>query len=239
MGIAHDYSLNSLVRQTQEKWLQQNKERWQFEPREEHRFHYIFPFLKSLGCIDAFYAQEKQYDYAVVLGGYYTRIQARLNHLIEEWDRGVRFRYLVFLTGERFLDIETEMPQFNLKSDDKTEAALMQHIWEAQFPHHPLKDLPFTLVDTLGRKEAKGWRRPSTKDTLLKWLSFSPKPGSCLFVSSQPFITYQHTVIQTHLPSSFSAETVGSYTEKHLALSVYLDNLSRWLYQEKQKGNLK
>src|SRR5690349_555147 len=75
MGVSHDYSLKSMVRMTQQRWLQPSKERWHFEPREEHRIHYILPFLSRIGCVDAIWAKEKQYDYAIVLGGYHTRIE--------------------------------------------------------------------------------------------------------------------------------------------------------------------
>lgn len=232
MGVAHDYSLKSMVRNTQTRWLQANKERWHFDPREEHRIHYILPFLNKIGCVEAIWAKEKQYDYAIVLGGYHTRIKARLQHLCDEFARGVRFRRLVFLTGERFLDPETEAPLYGMTSK-QTEAELMQHIWDKNFASTPLKNLPFALIDTPGYKMPNGnWQRPTTKDTVAKWLTFSPKPGTCLCLSSQPFIGYQNAVMRSCLPSSFGVETVGAHTEKDLPLSVYLDNLARWLYQE-------
>ncbi len=232
MGLTHDYSLKSMVRITQQKWLQPSKERWAFEPREEHRLNYLFAFLRKLGCVDAVCAKDKLYDYAIVLGGYHTRIQSRLKHLVNEWENGARFRRLVFLTGERFLDPCSEVPLFNVQ----TEAELMLHLWEKDYATSPLNNLPLTVVDTPGRKDAQGiWLRPTTKDTVLKWLSYSPKPGKCLCISSQPFVGYQHSVISTYLGQGFSVETVGAYTEKDLPLSVYLDNLARWLYQEAQK----
>ena len=155
MGIAHDYSLKSMVRATQQKWLQPCKERWHFDPKEEHRMSYIFPFLQKIGCVDAVYANEKYYDYALVLGGYYTRILLRLKHLTEQWEKGVRFRRLVFLTGERFLDPHTEAPLFPLTSK-QTEADLMLHLWEKNFTSSTLKQLPFTLVDAPGRTDKEG-----------------------------------------------------------------------------------
>lgn len=232
MGVAHDYSLNSIIRVTQERWLQPSKERWHFESNEEHRLHYIFPFLYNLGCVDAIFAQSSSvYDYALIFGGYYTRMQNRIAHLVQEWERGIRFRKIVLLTGERFLDPELEAPLFNLSAKN-TETELMISLWNKIVPEGSLKNTPLTLVDTPGYRDKEGiWRRPTTKDTLLKWFSFSPNPGKCLFISSQPFIGYQNCVINTYLPTGFSAETVGAAKEKDLPLSVYLDNLARWLYQ--------
>ncbi len=156
-------------------------------------------------------------------------------HLEKEWEKGVRFRRLAFLTGERFLDPNLEAPLFNLTSK-QTEAELMVHLWGKNHAASLMQNIPFTLVNTPGRKGPNGnWQRPTTKDTVLKWLSYTPKPGKCLCISSQPFIGYQHTVLQTYLPKAFSIETVGASTEKDLPLSVYLDNMARWLFQETQK----
>lgn len=233
LGLPHDYSLNCLVRITQQRWLQPSKERWQFDPLDEHRLEYVFPLLRDLGCTEAVFAQEKEYDYALVLGGYYTRIQARLEHLKKEWERGVRFRWIVFLTGERFLDPDTERPLFPLK-DKATETDLMLYLWQVLPLPDLMKQLPFTVVDTPGYKNETGaWCRPNTQGTLLKWLSLSPLAGKCLFVSSQPFIGYQGDVIALNLPQVFSAEVVGAATEKQLPFSVYLDNIARWLHVKK------
>ncbi len=234
MGIAHDYSLKSMVRATQQKWLQPSKERWHFDPKEEHRMSYIFPFLQKIGCVDAVGAKEQHYDYALVMGGYHTRILSRLKTLVDQWEKGIRFRRLVFLTGQRFLDPQTEVPLYRFTTK-QTEAELMVYLWEKNFASKMLQ-IPFTLVDTPGSEDKEGrWLRPTTKDTILKWLSYAPKPGKCLCISSQPFVGYQHAVLSTFLPKNFSFETIGAYTEKDLPLSVYLDNLARWLYQEAQK----
>jgi hypothetical protein len=229
MGLPHDYSLKSIVRMTQGRWLQANKERWQFEPLEEYRLAYMLPFFRNLGCIEETSAERNAYDYALVLGGYYTRAELRIGKLIKEWERGVRFRRIVFLTGERFLDPETEK-QFPCK----TETDLMLHLWEKHAPA-ALKNTPLIVVDTPGHRNKDGsWRRPTTKDTVLHWLKMAPQPGACLAISSQPFVGYQHSVISTHLPSSFSLETIG-VAEENLPLSVYLDNLARWLFQEQAR----
>lgn len=227
MGLPHDYSLNSIVRETQQHWLQPTKERWCFQPREEYRLAYLFPFFQKLGCIDAIEAKEKEYDYALLLGGYYTRLNARFAHLCKELEAGVRVKQLVFLTGERFLDPATELPIYPL-SKKATEKDLMLHFLKA---YPLLEKIPLTLIDTPGSSSPQGWQRPTTKDTLLKWLESAPLPGKCLFISSQPFIKYQESVIYSTLPKAFSFEVVGSYAEPGLALSVYLDNLARWLYQ--------
>lgn len=227
MGLPHDYSLSSIVRAAQRSWLQPTKEQWHFQPREEYRLSYLLPFLQKLGCIDGIKAQEKEYDYGLLLGGYYTRMNARFAHLAAECERGVSLKQLIFLTGERFLDPVTELPLYPL-SKGATETDLMLYFLKA-YPQ--LQKIPLTVIDTPGKSGSKGWQRPTTQDTLLKWLQSAPVPGKCLFISSQPFIKYQQSVICSILPEGFSFETVGPCAEQGLALSVYLDNLARWLYQ--------
>ena len=76
--------------------------------------------------------------------------------------------------------------------------------------------------------------KASTADTFIDWLKQNPESGSCLVISNNPYIGYQDLVARTFLPSDFKIETVGSQGSGE-KVSVYLDNLARWLYQEKQR----
>ena len=77
--------------------------------------------------------------------------------------------------------------------------------------------------------------RANTEDTLRHWLTTDPIPGTCLAVSSQPFVGYQHSVARTVLPVNFEIETVGDISAEDEPLAVYLDTVARWLYQEKKR----
>src|ERR1700722_10221068 len=111
LTLLHERSestLPSIVKTTQENWFQRGKERWQFEERYTDKKEAAWPLLTRLGCIEKVGATKMQYDYLLLLGGYPSRMQDRIQFLIQEWNRGVRFKQLVMLTGERPLDLQNE-----------------------------------------------------------------------------------------------------------------------------------
>ena len=77
-------------------------------------------------------------------------------------------------------------------------------------------------------------RRATTGDTIIDWHKTKPQPGTCLFISSQPYVKYQDAVIQSLLPQNFIVETVGSGIKNPSTVDVNgcLDTLARRLYQE-------
>ena len=94
--------------------------------------------------------------------------------------------------------------------------------------HLPLKvvSVPFDKIS--GKRPARG-------DTIRGWLEGSPDLEKCLFVSNQPYCTYDTLVIRNHFPKNFSFEVVGSAAD-HLDVNtnILLDNLARCLYEELQ-----
>lgn len=221
---------NSIVASTQESWLQIGKERWEFEPKEEEQKTILLPLLRELGMIDGIHAQNCHYDYALIHGGLYSRVQDRIDCLIQEFEKGVRFNQVILLTGQRYLDShleERDLP-FPVETD------MMLFLWENAPIPNTMRTIPVTLIDAPRLMRSDGTSsRPGTKETLLTWLETKPHPGTCLFISNQPFCGYQDAVARTHLPSSFTVETIGKKAE-NTRICVYLDNLARWLYQEKQ-----
>ena len=81
-------------------------------------------------------------------------------------------------------------------------------------------------------KTAKGERRPNTTDTIVDWISRSPKPGSCLVISNQPYVLYQGAVVRVVCPQ-FQVDTVGKAARPEGLKSVdVLDSIAKWLYGE-------
>lgn len=81
--------------------------------------------------------------------------------------------------------------------------------------------------------------RPTTEDTIKKWLETNPSSGTCLAISNNPHIGYQHSVLKTYLPDEFKLETVGSSASLELPMAFYLGEMARWMYQERQRLLLK
>ncbi len=223
LDVPHDSTLNSVVEQTQKRWLQTGKERWQLDELYAEQYPKCFALLRDLGCVDALNAKSNTYDYALLFGGFAKRVQQRIDHLILQWNRGVRFKEIVFLTGERYLDPDVEADLLHLK----TETAMLCFLWVQTPMPADLKNVPITLIDAPRQND----RRPNTQDTLVCWLQTNPKAGSCLAVSTQPMLGYQDAVARTILPSCFELETIGTAADEKMLFALYLDSLARWLYQ--------
>lgn len=202
------------------KWYQKG-DRWTFEDRYEERRDEILPLLEALGYFEAKEASKTHYDYAVVLGALHAAVQKRIDHLIAEYNRGVRFDTIVFLTGMRPVHPEKEM------GFTGTETTVMIQVWNTTPMSEELRTLPLIIIDALPLPQQG---RPTTESTLLAWLEENPKPGSCLFFSSQPHVICQDTIIRYVLPSSFEIETIGPEGGRNLPLAVLLDTIARGFY---------
>lgn len=214
--------LVTLIGAPPEQWVQQGKERWEFEMLGEDQREEILPLLKRLGFIDAVDAAEKEYDYAVVHGSLYPTIKKRIAHLALQYQHGVRFREIVLLTGQRLLE-KTKLEK-DLPFDTETEMVL--YAWETADLPVEMRKLPLTVVDA----KMHNGRRPTTKDTLLEWLNSNPTPGRCLMISNQPYVQYQDELGKAYLPSDFIIETIGDKADENMPMSVHLDNIGRFLW---------
>lgn len=207
-----------------ESWMQPGKERWMMKDCCEDRRKEALEILRSLGCLDAIHAKMSQYDYALVFGALSSRVQRRLDFLHAEWQRGVRFDAIIFLTGQR--DIEKEREE--LPEGVASETQMMIRLYRSHPLSQEARDLPLVVIDTSKQFDHHGsLRRPNTADTVKAWLKTHPQPGKCLAVSDQPFVCYQDAVIRSLLPEEFSVETVGAADTGNLPISVYLDNLAK------------
>lgn len=208
------------------KWIQEGKERWQYEYYFEELKEQAMPLMKRLGCVDAIHAQELHYDYAIVMGALLCRVERRLDFLWEEWQRGVRFETLVFLTGQRDIDSKQEP----LPEGVDSETQMMIRVYRAHPLSQAAREVPLVIIDTSKQFDnVASLRRPNTSDTIKAWLKTHPQPGRCLAVSDQPFIGYQEAVVKQFLPSNFTLEFIGRADEEKFPLTLYLDNLAKWL----------
>lgn len=222
--IDHEHSLDSIVEATQSAWFQKGKERWEFEDRYEDQKDRIFGLLKELQVLDEVLPDEESYDYVFVHGGLYTRARARFAYLSRLIKSGMQFKSIIVLSGERDLDPLLEK---SILQDAATEIEMMKIVaGETDLP----EDLPVEFVSAC----KKGKWRPTRGDTIIQWLKSEPKPGKCLAISNQPFVGYESAVLRTYLPEGFSLCTIGEEANRETPLSVHLDNLARWLYQERQ-----
>jgi hypothetical protein len=227
-------NFNDLVKQTQAHWSQGGKERWEFDPRFEARRAQLMPVLRRLNVVDAIRAEDKHYRYGLVHGAIASAVARRLDFLVEEWQRGVRFDEIVFVTGQRRLDSALE--KTFIDAGLKTEPEMMQYLWKSKALPAALKRLPLEIANALPVRSPDGQlKRPQTKDAIQAWLAFNPEPAKAVFISNQPHVGYQHAVAETTMPEQFDFETIGPTASDKTKISVCLDAIARWLYQESLK----
>ena len=252
LQIKHDGTLKTIVEQTQKAWLRKpGQERWDLEERYENLKDNIISLLGQLNLLDEILPTQLYYDYAIMLGASVGRVRSRLSYLLEQWQKGVRFDTLVVLSGERPLHEELECEAILL---DTSSYPFAKKGWKFKgaLPTNEIEMMKFVLDQTelpqgfekvtivfISVPMLEGpdgmQRRPTTKDTNLKWLDEKPKAGTGLAISNQPYVQYQDAVLKAVMPNEFIIETVGYADTDTTNITVHLDNLARILYQEEQR----
>ncbi len=207
------------------EWFQPG-DRWTFKDRFEGERETILPLMKNLGMFAAKHGKRDHYDYGVVLGSLRSTVEKRIGHLIDEWNRGVRFDTVVFLTGQRPLQ-----PKEILDVSLQTETEMMVDVWGYMEMPEELRALPLVVVDA---PPLTGRDRPTTACTVDSWLAMTPEEGTLLAFSSQPYVGYQQAVLRALLPETFEVETVGAAGGESLPISILLDTLSKQMTWEEK-----
>lgn len=226
--IGEEDRFDSILNFAQTHFLQRTKERWEFSEMTSDKIEQIYAAFEDLGCVKKVHAKQNNYTYALVLGSTETNMTERISFLINEWEHGVRFSHVVLLSGERPLDPQIE-PMASLFT---TESDLMNYLWNT-LTQGEIHSLPVITISSPMKSSSAGLKRPTTADTVIDWMKMSPIEGSCIAVSSQPFVPYQESVLQTYLPPGFAVETIDPKQSHPFSLSLYLDTLAKWMFQEK------
>ncbi len=256
LKVKHDGTLKSIVVATQKEWLREaGKERWEVEEKYPEKKDLLIQFFENFGFVNEINAKQNKYNYALLLGATLSRVRSRLAHLIDQWGKGVRFKKLIFLSGERPLDPKLENAAFLLDTNNKdlpfkkgwklkgnlpkTETVMMRLVFQQTEIPKEMNAVEVMFIDTPMKKGENGaLRRPTTPDTVIEWLKTNPTEGTCLVISNQPYVSYQNSVLKTILPPEFKVETIGKQMdEKSKQISVLFDTLARFLYQEQKQHN--
>ena len=227
LGISPD---QNLLEQTQHQWLRKpGTERWDMREFAPEKRDAVLNWGKKNGIYAEWSPSRKEYDKALILGATAEWMQRRFDYLIDLWKQGVRFKEIVWLTGERPL-----IPGIDGLADRcANESEVARVFWkEANLPDG-MRDVAVQFFDL----PMDGAKRPTTADTVILWAKENPGPCSILVVSDQPFCGYQYAVLETYLPEQIDFELVGKECDQlshPLAAPVTLDSLARWIYQENQ-----
>ena len=221
----------------------------------------LYPLFKQLGDIDSISPLNTDYDYILINGSTVKNMRERIQTLVT-LIRSKKIRLtskttIVFLAGERDLfspDKEGDLtdtsvlglnPKFKAPTTPRTEYEAAQWIWQQADLPDPLRSASIRFINApkIQITDKSGqiiWSRPNTASTIKTWLESKPKPGTCLCISSQPFVYYQTLTTDSLLNADhheFHVEGTGESLCKNLEdfsnhVDVFMDNLARTIYTE-------
>lgn len=221
----------------------------------------ISRLLSSIGTVHAVRPIQQEYDYILFNGGPSKYLRPRMQTLLYALNK-CSIKRIVFLTGEVPLDTtvkplakqveellidctDTSNPELPepLPNNEYTinhmafNVAQLPEQWADKKVQYITQQEPYIERDQdnvaeFVRTPMQGNTRPNTADTFNLWLRSKPKPGSCIAISNQPFIGYQHEVARSILPKNFTLETIGAddFPVTKDKILIHLDTIARWLY---------
>lgn len=259
LKVNHDGTLASIVQETQKQWLRQaGKERWQVDEVCGELKEQILSHAINLGLTNEIKPVKAHYKYGVIFTASLTRTRTRLAYLVKLFEQGTQFDYIISLGSDRPLDPAIEPVEKMLDPNNgelafrkdwqppiqlpKTENEMVQMVYDQSDLPEKFRSIPITFHNSAMIKNANGTiTRPTTGDTVLKWLASNPAHGDCLFISNQPYVGYQDSVMRTYMPEDFGfLETCGSAAQENPQNQnlIFLDTLARFLYQEKMRREI-
>lgn len=240
-------------------WTQKNLlrsgERWEEQTTKfENLQQKIKPILGELGFIHEAQAHFKNYEGAIVHGGLLPRMRLRIHYLIEQWNRGVRFSHLYFLSGARPLEAQQENPVTFAEDEQSllkikknctapnefptTECELAEFLWtQSDIPEAMQKEVEIHFINAPMKKEPESEKllRPTTNDTIEAWLKTAPPIGCYLAVTNAPYIHRQDIIIRKISPKEYTFDTIGPALNEREKMAIIFDELARCIFQINNK----
>jgi hypothetical protein len=229
-------TLSDVVKKTQAVWIAtaqgaNSKERSDIKdtPEQQAMREKVEDIARKMGLFSGRQPLLIHYNDAICLGAFLDAMRLRLADLVSQWNAGIRFDELIFLTGERYLrknpgqedDLEklknpalSPLPfkagwTFSEQSEYETEYHLAKLLFDqVELPEEMAKALEgkVTFVNVPRGNAA----RPSTKDTYRVWLQdHHPKPGTLLAASTPMLWIYQQIVGENVLGDDYLLDTIA------------------------------
>ncbi|WP_213357983.1 hypothetical protein [Chlamydiifrater phoenicopteri] len=205
---AMDLESKEDIREALRIWRLEEKERRDgkiADPIRVSDIHAFYNDLSMLYMTQVVPAYSATYDTAVILGGTLPSIRQRLDFLVREWNRGVRFKKIVFLCGERplYRNIEEREQFFDSRHNPfpiesswderngdmpRNEEGVARFVWAQMKLPKIWRDISKMSVVFVSAKPSGDHTRATREDTLKLFRSYEGF-SKTLFVSSQPFIS--------------------------------------------------
>lgn len=239
------WAQKNLLRQGKERWDEQDTKFEALKPK-------MMPLLTELGFINATNPSFNEYEGALVHGALLSRVRLRLNYLIEQWKKGVKFTHLYFIGGDRPLEPKFENKETLLQVPDylkiragwqapvvlpTTESEMIKWVWDqTDVPEDLRKQVQVHFISAPMKKDPKTDQltvRPNTNDTVEAWLKTSPNGGKYLSVTNCPYIR-QDIVLRSLTPGKYEFDTIGPKVSENEKMSIVVDEVGRFIFQTMQ-----
>ncbi len=247
LDIPHKKTLRSTIKASQVWRRKPDQERWevpdlQLTPEKQQK---VMKLLSKLGLTNEIMPEPKQFRYAVILSGTAPRMRFRLQQLVKNWQAGVRFDNIIFLTSQRILNPEIDeidelvvstigshrTTSEKAKALPATEFEAARMVFLSTPMPDEMKKLKIHYTSTPRDWTGSRWQRKNTRQGIQDWLSTHPEAGSVLIVSNQPHVLYQGEVAYQEFPENFPVYITGeAITLDNPHLIHYLDALALWLH---------
>ncbi len=157
-----------LVAQTQENWLRGSlKERWEMQELSLEQREAVLYWAETQGLYSEWEPKSQGYDKALILGATTGCMQKRLDYLIQLWNRGVRFSEVVWLTGERPLNLVAD----RALEGCQTESDAAYFLWKSSEMPDEMRQWTALFIAVPKKREVENCKRHNTEDTLVAWLA--------------------------------------------------------------------
>lgn len=261
--------LKTAVEKTQKAWVsvrqgQQNRERVDVQDSEERVAlkDSVEGWAQSMGLFAKREPCLRDYTYGVCHGAFLDGVRKNLAQLVAAWKEGVRFRSLVFLTGERPLRKAREdsieklcdekaspLPfkegwRFSEAAPYETEYDMVKLVFaQVQLPKGMEEALRGKIVFVNAPKGKEN--RPSTKDAFRAWVrEYQPEKGTVLACSYPLLWSYQQLAGESALQGTgLFLDTVAPQLSKEMRqaqtkriVSLIFDTVAKCLYECNQKS---
>lgn len=251
LGMEEEPKNLSTINAWAQSHLLRKGERWDPQTHQfEHLAPQITPLLAQLGFMKAVDPSLQTYEGALFYGSLLSSTRVYLHYMVEQWNKGVRFKNLYILSGARPLEPSLESREALLSDDNsplkirsnwiaptmlpQTESEMMIFVWEqAELPQEMRNQVQLHVIDAPMKLDSQTGKltRPTRDDTLKLWVQSAPTPGHYLAVSRAPYIVRQAITAEVVVPKEYIIDTVGPAIRPQTKMIIILDELARAIFE--------
>lgn len=243
-GVLHEGTLSSIRDATQKQWFQQGRIRADIVEQHGAIKNQAMQLFSSLGFVQAVRPPEenRHYKHAFLLGAKLRAVRKRLFYLKELWDNGCRFDNIHLLgsslplgddeLGELSNAQNAEFPfeESVTLAGVTTQATMMKCVYQQSLSLLPWKATVGMTCLRMGPDREKA----NTEDTFVAWdeIKRHESTGTCLVVSSQPFVSFQRVIACKVLGQRHPIiHAVGYESPQKIPVTAFFDNTAKIIFE--------